>query len=440
MVNTLNKIKVVQLARIPCANSGYYLSQLINQYSQFFESRYILGSEYSQKYNDIVPFRKFPTDLFWQTEKEQCIEIIKKADIIHIHHGFWGETEEIQNLLKNKKVITTVYDLSLIHNQQYYRRKKAISTLLTVADQPAQKRTFSEWSQAYVPLINCLFDENTEKHNERPVVLFAPTNRYPITNNSSKGYYEVLKIIDELKQENYDFEFVLVEGISHEEDLNAKRKADIIIDDVINQTFHNTALQSACFGAIALTGYSDENYPFIETDLRTLKSKLIYYITNPEALKEEQRKIVQWRKLNYNPYKLLQRYEQLYDKLITTKSVNPELLPIQRKLDIFEFLKIITPKYNICLLKDSCFFVVIKGALNLNELTIAVQSQEILTEIYEIYNESNWNFILKASLAYPSKVKSVKFQEYNLFVPCPVIEYLEKYCGKSWQQITGKNK
>jgi len=437
MNQKLHKIKVCQLARIPCANSGYYLSQLINDYSQLFESRYILGSEYSQKFNDIVPFRKFPADLFWQTDKEHCIQAIKEADIVHIHHGFWGETKEIQDLLKSKKVVTTVYDLSLINNEGYFRRKKFISDAITVADQPAQKRTFSKWSTMFLPLVNCLFDENVEKNSTRPLIVFSPTNRYPITNNSSKGYYEVLKIIEELGYENYDFEFKLIEGVSHEEDLNEKRKADIIIDDIINATFHNTSLQAACFGAIALTGYSGQDYPFIRTDLKNLKETLIYFISHPDKLKEEQFNLSEWRRLNYHPYTLLRSYEELYLNLLKPKFNSnleePKIIP----LTISEFLKILTQQFNVCLLKESCLNAVLKNQPNLNELTIAVQTEENLKTVYELYNDHKWDFILKASIHYPLSVKPFPFNGLPVFVPLPVVAYLEKEFQKTYKELSG---
>ena len=431
------KIKIVQLARIPCANSGYYLSQLINDYSVEFESRYILGSEYSNKFPEKVPFRKFPTDLFWQTQKEKCIKVIKEADIVHIHHGFWIETKEIQELIKNKKVITTIYDLSLENNNTYYQRKKNISDLITVADQPAQKRIFSKWSTNYVPLINCLFNETIEKNNNIPLIAYAPTNRHPISNSSSKGYKEVLKIINNLKKKGLKFNFDLIEGVSHEEDLNRKRKSDIIIDDIINNTWHNTSLYAACFGAIAITGHSSPDYPFIQANLQNLESILEYYINNPSILKNEQQKLSNWREKKYTAEKLLNKYEALYDNVLKMKKKIPIIIPsiLTNKEIIIQFLNICKQNNTkICLLKKTClnaiqnqpmdntFFV----GINPNKELFTLLINQEFKQINNIWTKDMMTFVF---LEYPEKTKSWTLYEYSVYVPMPVLKYLKNIYG-----------
>ena len=440
------KIKVINLARIPCANSGYYLSQLINQYSQEYESRYILGSEYSTKFPEVVPFRKFPKDLYWETQKQECIEVIKEADIVHIHHGFWCDTKEIQDLLKDKKVITTIYDLSLFDNTDYMERKNKISTLLTVADQPAQRRIFGHLTKHFLPLVNCLFHENTVKNNLIPLIVYAPTNRYPITNSSSKGYNEVLAIIDELKKEGLKFSFDLIEGVSHEADLNRKRKADIIIDDVINDSWHNTSLHSACFGAIAITGHTSSEYPFIKADLNTLKETLKFYITHPTELKEEQRKLSQWQKENYEPYKLLKRYEDIYNLLFKKDYIKPIIniySTTSTKSVLFDFLKLcMSNKINTCLLKDTCLEAVKNMTIsNSKKLYLGVQLNESVIKLLKQnkYKEENDCWIKDGVRIYfsalPYQTKDWKIDNQSLKVPLPVVPYLRNMYGDNWDKI-----
>jgi glycosyltransferase involved in cell wall biosynthesis len=436
------KIKVVQLARIPCANSGYYLSQLLNNYSDKFESRYILGSDYSTKHTDIVPFRKFPTDLFWQTQKEECIKAIQEADIVHIHHGFWGETQEIQDLIKTKKVITTVYDLSLENNGVYYNRKNRLSDLITIANQPAQKRVFTQWSTTYVPLVNCLFDENIQKNNSEPIIVYAPTNRYPITNSSSKGYNEVLQIINNLKKQGLKFTFDLIEGVSHKEDLNRKRKADIIIDDIVNDTFHNTSIYAACFGAIAITGHSSPEFPFIYANLNTLEETLKHYILNPTILKAEQKKLTLWREKNYTPQKLLFPYEEIYQNVLKTQKKIPIIPSFHTQDILIDLLKLgLNQGFRICLLQKSCLEIIKHQRLSDSKhiwvgITLNDQIQHYLLNngFQPIQNTWIKNNITIHVLPYPNKTKPWTIQEIPTNVPLPVIGYLENLYGKNWER------
>ncbi|MEK6883830.1 MAG: hypothetical protein AABY22_29645, partial [Nanoarchaeota archaeon] len=177
-----NKQLVVQLARIPCAGSGFELSTLINIYSSKYECRYILGTEYADN-NPSIPFRAFPTDLSWKTQKEECLKVIKEADIIHIHHDW--DFESIENIIKDKTVIVTLYNLSNSlqyerskeQNIEYFKRLKKYCKLFTVSDQPLQKIMFSDITTITVPLVKNLFNEETQKDSEVPHIVFAPTNR-----------------------------------------------------------------------------------------------------------------------------------------------------------------------------------------------------------------------------------------------------------------------
>lgn len=323
------KIKVVQLARIPCANSGLELCNLINQYSDKYECRYILGSEYSRGC-DNIPFRAFPTDLSWKSQKEECLKVIKEADIIHVHHDWMFE--EVAHLLVGKKVIVTLYNLSNAlqydnndFNKKYIARMKKYATVITVVDQPLQKKMFSDISTLTVPLVKNLYNEVLKEPNKIPHVVFAPTNR-DTTGIGRKMYYEVLAIIERLKKQ-YKFTFDLIEGVPYEENLNRKRKADIIIDDVdpAFEKFHNTSLEAAFFGAVALTNYSSKEYPFFQTDIKELEVNLSAFINQPDMLKREKEYLTKWLKEDYTPEKLLKIYDEIYSSKESVKVDFPDL-------------------------------------------------------------------------------------------------------------------
>ena len=316
-----SKIKVVQLASIPCANSGFELSNLINEYSKDYESRYILFNEYNES-DSIRPKRVFPFDLFWQTQSEECLKIINNANIIHIHHNILWD-KKVLNIIKFKPIVVTWYNLinSLKYsnnekNQIFNKNLLELTKNHTIIDQPLQKIMFDYIGNNYVPLIKYLFKENTKKSNHIPVIVYAPTTRID-DEIGTKKYTEVLRIIEELHKEKVRFTFDLIEGVPYEENLERKRKADILIDDVDPryEKYHNSSIEAACFGAISLTNYTGEDYPFIKTNIFQLKKELKWFISQPKELKKEQTKIVKWRETFYTPERLLIPYEELYKKV-----------------------------------------------------------------------------------------------------------------------------
>jgi len=447
------KIKIVQLARIPCANSGLELSNLINKYSNKFESRYILGSEYSGKLSTI-PYRKFPMDLYWQTQQSQCISALKEADIIHVHHDIINHPA-ILSLLPEKKVIWTLYNLSQSlkfkessFNVNYNEKVKTMSNLITVADQSLQRQFFDYLTTIRVPLVKMLFNENIIKTNVRPLIVFAPTNR-DSTGVATKKYHEVLKVIEELKNEKYDFDFELIEGVPYELNLDKKRKADILIDDVDDtyEKFHNSSLEIACFGGVALTNYSGEDYPFIKTDINNLKETLIKYITNNSLLKEEQRKIIEWRNNNYTPDKLLSSYEVIYTQVYNESyhkvsdsvqkdeiplSTNANIVNIEDKIsDILSQLNKLQIKY--CIVKDSCVSLIVNKHINLSTVNIEIFNEEDRKKILEKIN--SYDLKLDITINSSRNTKTWTCNNIQVNVPLPLIGYLEKYTGKLWTQI-----
>jgi len=308
----MKKLKVVQLASNPIGGSPYELNKLLNTYSEVIESRFIVGSP-NYRNEELIPMRKFPTDLVWNKDKEECIKIIKEADIIHCHNTVF--LNDLKSYFDNKKSI--VLQLYSVNRRKlkvtgHLQRGLKLADIVVIADQPWQKEVYKDVSNIYLPLIRNLFNYN-KFVNKTLDIVYAPTNRLPLSHVYSKGYNEVITIINKLKNANFNFKFTLIEGMDYLLNLYLKSFADIIIDDVVNENaFHNTSIEASYFGAISLTNYSGEDYPFIKTNLSTLEEKLRYYITNPQELKKEQDKIIAWQKKYYNAEILTKKYEDFY--------------------------------------------------------------------------------------------------------------------------------
>ena len=434
---------VVHLAKIPCANSGFELCQLINDYSNEYYSRYILFNQYSNRSNN-NPFRYFPIDLNWEYQRNKCIETLKKADIIHIHHDVIDD-EEVLSIISKKKIMWTLYNLvqSLKwrkenYNLKYKEKYKKLSHIITVADQPLQKIMFDYDSNIYVPLVKCLFNENTNKYNSPPLIVFAPTNR-DSNGIGTKKYHEVLNIIEKLKNKNIPFDFDLIEGIPYLENLSRKKKADIIIDDVdpTYNKFHNNSIEGACFGAISLTNYSGNDYPFIKTTINTLEKTLEYYLTHLKHLREEQQKIVTWRKANYTPEKLLIVYESIYNNLLL---FNSESYIIEQKntIDNEEFIKLLKS-----LVETNIFYWVAKDTLiNIlkscspkNIIQLGVNDIKNKELILDLCKKNNISLNLEIIVNPKQNIKSYLYKEIAINIPKPLIKYIEKYTKQSWKKF-----
>jgi len=438
-IESLNrKLKIVQIARIPCANSGFELSKLINTYSNNYESRYILGGEYSQKISTI-PYRKFPYDLLWGESKDECIKIIQEADIIHIHHDSW---KEIEPYLEGKKVISTVYNLtnSLQYkdsefNRNYLNKLKSFG-LMTVADQPLQKLMFNDISNIHVPLVKMLFGLSFFSPLIEPITIgFSPTNHENV-GIGSKRYDDVMEIIYKLKAK-YSFGFKLIEGMPYKENLKEKAKCDILIDDVDDkyEKAHNTTIESALLNAVPLTNYIGKWFPAIKTDINTLYSSLEDFLIHPEKIDEYRKNILKkWRLEVYTPYNLLSVYEEVYnnlskkDKFINItggySSAKEEFILLDSYFN--------QNKLEYCLIKSSCLDAVRYGELKIepNDLYLAVKNIKLAEQIIK---ELGLKLKVHLSDDFPGKIKQMGFFGRARNIPYPVVSYLMNKFGKNWQ-------
>lgn len=450
------KLKVVQIARIPCANSGYELSKLLNAYSNKIESRYILGGEYSQKLFSI-PYRKFPYDLLWTENKDECIRLIQEADIVHIHHDSW---KEIEPYLKNKKVVSTVYNLtnSLQYkdndfNRNYLQKLKDLGSI-TVADQPLQKIMFSDISTTYVPLVKMLFGLYFSSSIKESITIgFSPTN-HESKGIGSKRYDDVINCINKLK-EKYQFQFLLIEGIPYEDNLRLKSTCDILIDDVDDtyEKAHNTTLESALLNAIPLTNYTGKWFPAIKTNINTLYDTLEYYLKNPKQIEEYRKNILsKWRQEVYIPKNLVNIYEKLYNDInINPKYQSPTLTtniiipaePVETIKDEFILLDKTLQQNNIeyCIIETSCLDAVRFGELKIepNNLYLAVKNLDLASNIINLLN---LKLQVHLSENFPKQIKEIGFFGRARNIPFPVIKYLmEKYgSGEKWRTYGLENK
>lgn len=428
-----NKILVLQLAGIPCANRPYNINKIINEYSKKYKSRHVLGNQYSKSHTDI-PYREFPYDLLMKKDKNEIIELIQEAKIIHIHHNI--DNHLLSLIPKTTKIIYTVSNLgsskklnNIPENIKYEERIKNIANIITVTDQPLQKIGYDYLTNKTLPLVIDFKYKQTIKNNKTPIIAFSPTNRR-LDDVTSKGYYRVLGIIYKLRLEGYEFDFDLIEGVPYEENLKRKSMADIIIDDVINEEFHNTSCEGGCFGAAVLTNYNDNMYPFIKTSLNELENTLKKLISNPELLNKEKQKMLEWSQSIYTPENLLIPFENIYDEVLSSDYSKKESEIIENKLNPIEIITLLkNNNIKFYLSKISCLEAINNKNLNNETLTIGVFDELEKNNIKNIYNHNNLIItdIKKIDL------KDIHVNNLGIKVPFPVIKYLENLYGPDWK-------
>lgn len=443
---------ILHISSIPCANRPYNTAKLIEMYSTKYSAHHILCSQYGRS-NPDIPYREFPIDLSWEQNKSYCIELLNKAKIIHIHHN---TTKEIRKFIPNNvPIIWTVSNLSQslnlnnnTYNQHYNTYIKSLANLITTTEEPLQKEAYFYLTNVCLPLIAPFYHKPLLKDNEIPVVVYAPTNRVNYRNNKfvSKGYQDVLSIIDKIKS-CCDFDFHLVEGMPYEENINIKKMADIIIDDVISETFHNSTIEAIYFNAVPLTNFSNSNFPAIKTNINNLEDNLCKLLKHRAYLETQKRNILEWKKKYYQPEQLLEKYEFLYDYILNNEITNVHKQMNTKKLSPLEMLIIVNNlciehKIDLILLEKTCKEYVTQANILSNELTLTSTNNQLLSEllIQKGFFQQN-NVFVCGELSVNLKTNHIKDTKtgkrlamHEFKVPFPVIGYLTKLYGDKWNE------
>jgi glycosyltransferase involved in cell wall biosynthesis len=127
-----------------------------------------------------------------------------------------------------------------------------------------------------IPYIGCELKKNSI------TIIHAPTQR------GLKGTRYILPVIDQLKKEGYPIDFILVEKKPHHEAIEIFKKADIIIDDLLQGPYGILSIECMAMGKPVLD-YIHESFvrnypelPIVNTNPDTLYDNLKKLIETPD--------------------------------------------------------------------------------------------------------------------------------------------------------------
>lgn len=130
------------------------------------------------------------------------------------------------------------------------------------------------------------YDYNPPSESNQPLIVHAPSNR------GVKGTRFVLEAVNELRSDGYNFEFSLIEGMSHEEARALYRSADIIIDQLRIGWYGVLAVEAMAFGKPVIC--------YIRDDLKHyLPFPAPLAIANPDNLSDVLKQLIEDPKLRH---------------------------------------------------------------------------------------------------------------------------------------------
>ena len=161
--------------------------------------------------------------------------------------------------------------------------------------------------------------------NSRTTVIHMPTNR------KFKGTALILDAVEELKKEGLDFDFKLIEGVSHKRAMEELSKSHILIDQVVDEKetgipglFGMVSLEAMAMGKAVICHVDPEmlkyypNCPIfnVEVNKEDLKDKIRCLVENLEFTRSLGLKGVQYTRAFHNPTEIAKRLIEIYEKIL----------------------------------------------------------------------------------------------------------------------------
>ena len=291
-------------------------------------------------------------DLFFDDQNEKLkfiklpwlfLNLVKQFDIFHFHplHSLFPHFRDLPILKRlGKKIVfhfwgSEVRQLDVAKKYKFHFAKETPIDLKkeqTKREKIGHVTKFADALivgdyelQEYVPgsiVVQQIADERLlsipikTSGGKKPLVIHAPTNQ------EKKGTRYIIEVVNRLKKEGIDFEFKLVENVTHDEMIEEIKKADLVVDQTLLGGYGIFAIESMSLGKSVVCYVRDDllkNYPglpIINANPDTIYEQLKKVLTNPSGLEEIGKRGREYVKKVHHPKIIAQKLIDIYEGFI----------------------------------------------------------------------------------------------------------------------------
>lgn len=309
------------------------LAQALREKGVDAESASLRTHHYAHLADQRLDFDHYPKEEAEQLRTKFFNEAMEKYDVFHFHFGetFFPDRHDLEILKKNGKKIVVHHRGSEVRmlsvakklNNPYVRVKrswpeeKVRSNLAFLSKYFDQAIVNDEELKAYVEPyykkihviphtidVHAITPYYPEKQ-VKPLIVHAPSRR------ETKGTQYVLNAIELLKRTGLDFDFQLIEGLSHQEALALYRKATIVIDQLQIGSYGHLSIEAMAMGKPVICYIREDLIKKYPTDLPIVNA-------NPKNLFKTVKKIIRqpknWEIIGRQSRQYVEDYHS-YDKV-----------------------------------------------------------------------------------------------------------------------------
>lgn len=317
-------MNVVHLSNTPVAGSPGNIVSALNRLTDI-RARHIVFN--SSAYRT----RTFAVDIDWKTGRDEALDAIASADVIHIHQFFsLDETfgPGFQSRFGKKKVIRQY------HSAPHLWAKDDTALLASIVNEKVPQLVIAQGPERYYPFARVV-PNIIPLHDPRylpiavpdgpPVVAFSPSGRASAwkTRWETKGAPQTVALLRKLQREGL-CKLQLIVDTPHDECLLARQRAALVIDECVTGNYHLSGLEALSQGKPTV-GHLDQRVqtqlrnitgamelPWIDVRLEEAEQPLRELLTNRSLRAELGVASRRWMETYYQEAALIQHYRTAY--------------------------------------------------------------------------------------------------------------------------------
>lgn len=321
----MSSISVVHIAGGCVSGSPIRTVNALNKYTQYKASFINTMKQDLRKFFDV--------GICWNSQREEAIERIQNADIIHTH-GI--KVLRFLDPFINPKTPILAHFHGYPDSGDLFEIKSRGSHVVSILQCPERYLPVSRLLPNLVTAENKV-EESLEEEAVR--IFFSPTLKRSAWGLGddlfrwlTKGSPEVMRALKSIKVRNSDagksVDLRYVENVSFEECMRIKRSSHIVVDDTVTGSYHLVGLEALAMG-IPTLGFIDsrierllksftgaESIPWINTRLEDLEETLQVLICDGDLRRSLGDASHQWMQKYYREEVLVEHFAQAYTDLL----------------------------------------------------------------------------------------------------------------------------
>lgn len=320
-------MKVVHLALTPLAGAPIRLVRALNRHTTV-QARLVNANPAA------YGTRVFDEDIDWRTQRAEALDAIAGADLVHCHHWMDLRRNPFGVDLSRRRV------LRHFHSEPGFVAHHARITPQTILDDERPQLVVGQFHERLYPgarpVPNLLDFERIDEAERAvaaapqadamPRVAFQPTTDTPAAADrwNTKGAPETRRLLGALAA-RHGFEADIATDLPHGEALQRKRRAAVVIDEMVTGSFHLSGLEALALGrptfgwldarmtAVLAAFTGSDSLPWINLPLHQLEEPLLVFLESRDlrdAVGEQSRR---WMRLHWDTARLVQAYVRAYE-------------------------------------------------------------------------------------------------------------------------------